>query len=457
MRRVAVWYMRDTSELFVEGAMAEEILLDYLVDKPNVSTTQSETDLKVLLKINASNAIRAQGDEAVVAHSHVALVLDVSSSMGAAELSALKEAARAAVDQLRPGDYITIVAFQSVAYDIVEPTQVNDRATVAMLKEKIGVIDEFQGGGTDMEYALTKAEHHLGSVANPGLARKIIVFTDGQVTGPPDKCLMRAMEISSRGIGIDAVGFGKEFDYKFMQRLVSYSNGFTEYVEEASNIATVFKRRVKNATTSIATNVRLELTFTPQVRAGRGYRYSPEISYLGKMKLPGDVRTISIPIGTVEKDKEYSYLVTLTVPAREAGKVRVVKAELFYDIPSMSIEGGSSMQSVVVSYTDDPQAVAEISGEVERAFDEVEIGRLVEELDKSVGADDSQHAAMLFDILAERYRELGDSEMAEHYVKLKGKWSQAGALTQEEMNYTRHKSTQKRDSGVQLVDASSLI
>lgn len=437
--------------------MAEEILLDYVVDKPNVSTTQPETDVKLLLKVNASNAIRAKGDEEVVANSHVALVLDVSSSMRASEISALKEAARAALDQLRPGDYITVVAFQSVAYDIVEPTQVTDSSTIAALKQKIGVIDEFQGGGTDMEYALTKAEHHLQTVPNDRLVRKIIVFTDGQVTGPPDKCLMRAMEISERGIGIDAVGFGKEFDYKFMQRLVSYSNGFTEYIEEAESIAAVFKRRVKNVTTSIATNVRLDLTFTPQIRANRGYRYSPEISYLGKMKLPGDVRTISIPIGTLEKDKEYSYLVTCTVPAREAGKVRVVKAELFYDLPSLGIEGGSSLQSVVITYTDDPQAIAEINGEVEKAFDEVEIGRLVEELDASVKKDEKQHAAQLFDILAERYRELGDEEMANHYGKLKSKWAQAGALTQEEMNYTRHKSTQKRESGVQLVDASSLI
>ena len=177
----------------------------------------------------------------------------------------------------------------------------------------------------------------------------------------------------------------------------------------------------------------------------------------GKMKLPGEVRTISIPIGAVEKDKEYAYLVTLTVPARDAGKVRVVKAELFYDIPSMAVEGGSSMQSVVVGYTDDPQAVVEINGEVERAFDEVEIGRLVEELDKSVQGEDKKQASMLFDVLAERYRELGDKEMAAHYVSLKQKWSQSGGLTQEELNYTRHKSTQKRDSGVQLVDASSLI
>lgn len=435
--------------------MAEEILLDYEVDHPNVSVDQAETELKVLLKVNASNALRASEEPTL--SSNVALVLDVSSSMRAREIAGLKEAARSAIEQLRPGDYATVVAFQSVVYDIVEPTMIVDQSTIEDLKRKIEVIDQFQGGGTDMEYGLEKAAGHLMAVPDRNQVQRIMLFTDGQVTGVPEECLKKAAEISARGVGIDAFGFGSEFDYKFMQRLVSYSNGFTEYIENPDDLEAAFRKRVQNVTNSIATNAKLELTFTPQIRAGRGYRFSPEISYLGKIKLPGDVRTISIPIGAIEKDKEYSYLITTTVPSRPAGKVRIIKAELGYDIPSMGIDGGASTQSIVVNYTDDPQAIAQINGGVEKAFDEVEIGRLVEELDASMKDDEHQHAAMLFDILAERYRELGDDGMASHYDDLKAKYVSEGSISQEEMNYTRHRSTQKRESGVQLVDASSLI
>lgn len=308
-----------------------------------------------------------------------------------------------------------------------------------------------------MEYGLEKAAGHLSTVPDHNQVKKIMVFTDGQVTGRPEDCLAKAAEISARGVGIDAFGFGSEFDYKFMQRLVSYSNGFTEYLERAEDLEGAFRQRARNMTNSVATNVSLELSFTPQVRAGRGYRFSPEISYLGRIRLPGDVRSISIPIGAIERDKEYAYLVTTTVGARPAGKIRIIKAELSYDVPSLGIENGSSTQSVVVTYTDDPQAIAAVDGGVEKAFDEVEIGRLVEELDASMKKDDHKHAAMLFDVLAERYRELGVDEMAQHYVELKSKYAAEGQLTQEDMNYTRHRSTQKRDSGVALVDASSLI
>lgn len=436
--------------------MSEEILLDYQINRPYVPISHKETELKVLLKINASNALRAAGDN-VALPIHLAMVLDVSSSMKTREIEALKRAAKAAVDQLRPGDFVTVIAFQSVVYDIVEPTRIEDSSTQAMIQSRIEVIDQFQGGGTDLEYALTKAEHHLMVIPGENLVRKIMVFTDGQITGPEDSCLKRSAEISARDIGIDAMGFGKEFDYKFMQRLAAFSNGYTEKIDSPEDILNVFAQRVKAVTSSVAKNVRLELTFTPQIRANRGYRTSPELSYMGKMRLPDGDRTISIPLGALEKDKEYAFLVTCSVPQRPVGKIRIIKADVHYDIPAMGIKDAHSLQSVIIEYTDDGQLLNHINGEVESVFDEAEIGRMVEGLDLAITRENVTDAMMLFDALAERYRELGDEDMNTHYIDLKNKYAKEGGISQEDMNTTRHKSTQKRSSGVQLVDASSLI
>jgi len=443
------------SALSSGGTMSEEILLDYVVDQPFVPLGNEDTALKVLLKINASNALR--GDATATINTHLCFVLDVSSSMKAREMREVKEAAKAALEQLRPGDYVSVIAFQSVVYEIIEATRLDDPTIIPTLKRKIDVIDQYQGGGTDMEYAIVKAEHQLNAVPDANVARKVIIFTDGQVTGVEDNCLNRAAEISERGVSIDALGFGPDFDYAFMQRLVSYSNGYTEKIDRPEEIQAVFGRRIQGITNSIAVNVALDLTFTPQVRAGRGYRYAPEMSYLGNIRLPGDTRTITIPIGTLERDKEYSYLISCTVARREAGNMRLMKAELHYDIPSMGLESASSTQSVVVAFTDDPAKIAQINGEVERVFDEVEIGRLVGELDKATQRSDHKRASVFFDILSKRYEELGDPEMQKHYNDLKGKYMQEGNLSQDDMNYSRHRSTQRRESAVKLVDASDLI
>ncbi len=214
---------------------------------------------------------------------------------------------------------------------------------------------------------------------------------------------------------------------------------------------------MEGLTNAVASNVSLSLTFIPQARAGRGYRYAPEMNYLGNIRLPGDNRTIHIPIGTLEKDKEYSYLVTCTVGKREEGNVRLIKAELTYDIPSMGLVQETSTQSVILTYSNDQTQTSQINGEVERVFDEVEIGRLVESLDKATSQKDHKRASIFFDILAKRYEELGDSAMQQHYVQLKARYTAEGQLSQEDMNYSRHKSTQRRESAVKLVDASDLI
>jgi Ca-activated chloride channel homolog len=434
--------------------MAEELLLDYVIDQANVSLDNEETGLKVLLKVNAGHALR--GGEATLG-THLALVIDVSSSMKSRELGEVKTAAKASIDMLRPGDAVSVIAFQSVVYEIIAATRIESPAQVAELKKRIDVIDSFQGGGTNMEYAIQKAEGQLAAIHDPTLARKIIVFTDGQVTGVEDACLSAAQGAAERGISIDALGFGTEFDYAFMQRLVSYSNGYTEKIDRPEDITAVFGKRVAGLTNAIAGNVNLHLTFTPSVRAGRGYRYGPEMAYLGNIRLPGEARTITIPIGSIERDKEYSYLLTCTVSKREPGNVRIIKAELEYDVPSLDLVGEISTQSIIVTFTADPALAAQISGEVERVFDEVEIGRLVGELDKATRREDHTRAAIFFDILAKRYEELGDPDMQQHYVSLKTKYMRDGALSQEDMNYSRHKSTQRRDSGVRLVDASDLI
>ncbi len=435
--------------------MAEEILFDYIVDQPYIPVSNPETGLKLLLKINASNALRQ--DNTAQVRGNLVLVLDVSSSMKTRELREVKEAAKSTFDQLRPGDVVSVIAFQSVVYEIVPPTVLESASQIAAMKQRIDVIDSYQGGGTNMEYAIEKAEEQLNLYPDPGMARKIILFTDGQVTGLEDNCLQAAQRVSSMGITFDALGFGPEFDYAFMQNLVSYSNGYTEKIDRPDDIRDVFKRRVESLTNSIATNCSLQLTFTPAVRAGRGYRYAPEMNYLGNIRLPGETRSITIPMGTIEKDKEYSYLITCTVPQREPGNMRVIKADLTYDIPSMNIVQETSTQSVVVQYSDDPTQVAQISGEVERVFDEVEIGRLVEQLDRATKQQDHKRSALFFDILAKRYEELGDTDMQQHYAQLKAKYVQDGALSQEDMNYTRHRSTQRRETSVQLIDASDLI
>jgi Ca-activated chloride channel family protein len=436
--------------------MAEELVLEYQVDQPNIPVTNVETEVKVRLRVNAGEALRALGDGAQIG-ANLCLVLDVSSSMRDKEIKALIEAAKLVVNEVRPIDRLSIIAFQSTVYELVESATVSSDDDRASIRRKLDTLGDLRGGGTDLEWALTKAEMLLNQDPDPAKTRKILVFTDGQVTGVPERCLKEAARVAQGNTSIDCLGFGPEFDYGFCQDLVRPSNGFTDQATRPEEIVETFRKRVGQLKASVATNVALTLSFTPQVRAGRLYRHAPELAYLGPVSLPGDSRDLTLHIGNVERDREYGYLVTATVPQRPEGNIRVIKATLQYDVPALGITSGESLQSVVVFYTEDSQKAALVNGEVLRAFDEAEIGRLVGELGNATAAHDHKRAAMFFDVLAKRYEELGNVEMKEHYVGLKAKYQQTGNLSLEDMNYSRHKSTQKKDTGVQLVDASDLI
>ncbi|MBI3071815.1 MAG: hypothetical protein HYY84_06755, partial [Deltaproteobacteria bacterium] len=90
------------------GSMAEELVLDYLVDQPNIPTANVETQVKILLRVNASNALRSMAG--VTTGVNLCLVLDCSSSMRDAEFRAVIAATKAIVDALRPIDTLSVVA-----------------------------------------------------------------------------------------------------------------------------------------------------------------------------------------------------------------------------------------------------------------------------------------------------------------------------------------------------------
>lgn len=435
--------------------MAEELVLDYLVDQPNIPTANVETQVKILLRVNASNALRSMAG--VTTGVNLCLVLDCSSSMRDAEFRAVIAATKAIVDALRPIDTLSVVAFQNVVYEIVTGATIADDATRAEVKRKIDTIENLRGGGTELEFAITKAEMLLNAEPDPAKVKKILIMTDGQVSGVPANCLRTAREASERKVSFDCLGFGAEFDYGFCQTLVAPSNGFTDKIERVDQIVQAFQKRVQNLMASVAINATLTLSFTPTVRAGRIYRYSPEMAFMGNVDLPGDSRDFVVTLGAVEKEKEYAYVVTATVPARSEGNIRIIKATLRYDLPALNVAGGESQQSVVVFYSGNAEETAIVNGQVVRAFDEVEIARLVEELDRACQASDHKRAAMFFDILARRYEEMGNLDLKTHYGELKAKYQANGRLSLDDMNYSRHASTQKKDSGVKLVDASSLI
>ena len=127
------------------------------------------------------------------------LVVDISGSMDKnGKLTAAKDAAKAYVAQMRPGDQAGLITYDTQTY-YVQPVT----ADIAALTSAIDGLKT--GGDTAMYNALIEAEKNLESVSG---RKAIIVLTDGLDNSSKNTAEDVISTISEGGLTISAIGFG---------------------------------------------------------------------------------------------------------------------------------------------------------------------------------------------------------------------------------------------------------
>ncbi len=175
------------------------------------------------------------------------LVLDRSGSMyisdgpdaAANKLTMAKEAARLAVDSLRPGDTVGLVAFDDRPEWIVPVQQIDGDADKEAIKSAIAGIDV--GGGTSIQPAVVIAEQAIRVVAAP--TKHLVLLTDGQEFGRPEYGPVLD-DMRANGITLSAIGIGSDADKNLLTRLAKLGNGRYYFTERISTIPQIVFKEV---------------------------------------------------------------------------------------------------------------------------------------------------------------------------------------------------------------------
>lgn len=182
--------------------------------------------------------------------------LDKSGSMagaqGASKMDLAKEAASLAVELLHPNDRTGVIAFDSAAKWVVEPTGA-DRPMA--LRERIGTIRA--GGGTDIYPALDLADEALGNERT--VLKHVILLSDGMSPPRDFKSLIAGMR--AKRITLSTVAVGSDADLFTMQRLAEWGQGRYYFTDDPASIPRIF---TKEAFTTARSFV-VEETFQPRV------------------------------------------------------------------------------------------------------------------------------------------------------------------------------------------------
>lgn len=170
------------------------------------------------------------------------LVMDVSGSMAVAgKLDAAKAAARAYVEQMRPGDQAGLVAFH-VEVDYVQPLTGDRQA----LTQAIGGLTARHD--TAMYDALIRATEILGPVSG---RKAVLVLTDGMDNSSRATLEDVLVGIGPAGLSISTIGLGnvqkvgvsfEGLDAPALTELAQRAGGEYGFAEESSTLVDIYER-----------------------------------------------------------------------------------------------------------------------------------------------------------------------------------------------------------------------
>ncbi|MFC5835624.1 vWA domain-containing protein [Nonomuraea insulae] len=171
---------------------------------------------------------------------NLTFVVDVSGSMAEpGRLDLVKSALYKLLDQLAPGDQVSIVSFSDEATVLASMTPLSAREE---LREAVN--DLTIAGGTNLEAGLVTGYQEAAQAFRPAATNRVIVLSDGlanQGSTQWQALLDRVKEYAGRQVTLLTVGVGRDYGDELMEQLADNGDGMAVYVsteEEATKLFT---------------------------------------------------------------------------------------------------------------------------------------------------------------------------------------------------------------------------
>ncbi len=338
---------------------------------------------------------------------NLALVLDVSGSMyeedgtGRSRLSRVQDAARLAVNKLKPEDHLSIIAFAYDCQVVLPATPLTERVRI---EDVIEQIDRFHvdPGGTAMDagirLGLAEVEKHLGSRS----LAQLVVLTDGE-TSNESTCRELARLAAQKKIHLNLIGVGTEWNQSLLKDLARLSEGAWGYIDvnDPQAAERVFVDQFQSLAAVGFLNVEMRLKAMKDIKLKRLRQVVPEIKELPLIE-QGE-RLYSASLGTLEGDKSTRYVLDLSLPRRPDGKFVLAQLEVSYDTATGRESSGP--HALEVTYTSSGQGY--INAEVAKHIDEVQIFEQNKLLQQAIASGDRAEVERMAKSIAEKGEVMG--------------------------------------------------
>jgi len=192
-------------------------------------------------------------------------VIDCSGSMAREDrLELVKKSLRLLVDQLREGDRIGIVVYESRGRVLMEHQGISAK------QEILDSIDALRtSGSTNASEGLRLGYQLADKAFQRGCINRLILCDEGQTSA--EEILKEIKQYVDKGICLSAIGFGMaNYNDILLEKLGDEGNGHYAYVDTIMEAKRVFVENLTGTLQVIARDVKVQVDFNPAVV--RSYR-----------------------------------------------------------------------------------------------------------------------------------------------------------------------------------------
>ena len=387
--------------------MADPLSFEALASSEHVLSSAENFILYVLLEAVA----RGKGAGGRVPL-NLGVVIDRSGSMyDERRLEFVVEAVKFLADNLNSDDKVSIVVFADKARVVLTPDAARDKSAVLKALDDIDLLEI--GGGTQMALGMRAAIDEVKKNLAPNRLNRVLVLTDGQ-TYEETACIDLANQNRDQ-MSFSAMGVGVEFNEKLLMRISQDSHGKYHFIGDPAEIPGIFEDELAGLRAVSVRNGRIEVTLAQGVQVREAFRASPEIYSLGA-PLVGDDRHISYEIGDLEAGVPGSVLLTLVLPPRKPGPVRILQSNLRYEVPGVGEQ--SLGRDLTVEYTLDRTLTGKVNGRVMNLVDQVSIAKMQSRAEEELKAGNVDRATRLLSNAIQGTQRLGNVKATQALVGL---------------------------------------
>lgn len=388
--------------------MAHELMLDVLLSYQNVLVTSERKLLYLLAEVRPGEAV-STGPAAL----NLAIVLDKSGSMYAArKLDYVKDAVQFVIDQLRPTDLCSIIAFADKARVLIPSGQLYDKDQAKRMIRNIDQVDV--GSGTEMLKGITAATEQVRNAFAPDRMNHVVVLTDG-LTQAEKKCKEKCIEASRDGVSFSTIGVGDDFNEELLLDIANACRGKSYYIDDPRDIPQIFMQELEGVQSVVVKNPRLRVKLSKDIGIRRAFKVKPLINDLGQLQVRE--REALIQLNDLQQNEVQSVLLELELPSRAAGNYRIAQVESLYDLPTQNVRDAAVARDVLVGYTPDPALASVVTPQVMNVVDLVSIFRQQTRALELAQSGDRAKATQLLRSAATTLLDRGQKDLAEQALQ----------------------------------------